>query len=425
MTPSPAPPASRKPWYRKLHWQILVALGLGLAAGSLGGPRAAEEVGWLGTLFVTLLKMVVVPLVLSSIVTGVASLGGGRAFGRMFTKTFAYYVVSSLLAILTGLTLANLLQPGRGLDMVHGTRQALPEGLSTPTSVPDLLLGMVPDNVIAAAARSDLLAIIVFGILFGIALGGLDEAPRVRVVGFFDGFFQAMLRLTGFVLALAPIGVFGLVTRAVAAFGLSAFRSMALYMAMVGFGLAIHYFVSLPLLLRLLGRINAWVHYRNVAEPMAIAFSTSSSAATLPSTIAAVEQKCGVSRRVSSFVLPMGATINMDGTALYECAGALFIAQALGIQLTIAQQAVVVLTALLASIGAAAVPSAGLVVIFIVLEAIGLRGPQVDALVGFMLAVDRPLDMARTAVNVTSDTCGAVIIARSEGEKDVDTVIVD
>jgi len=411
---------AERPWYRKLHWQILFALLAGIVAASAGGAPLAREVGWLGTLFISLLKMVVVPLVLASIVTGVASIGGGRAFGRMFAKTFAYYVCSSLLAILTGLLFANLLHPGDGMHVLRGEAQELPQGLSTPGSLPDLLLGMVPENVIASAARADLLAVIVFGILFGIAAGGLPKEPRDRVVGFFDAVFQAMLRLTGFVLKLAPIGVFGLVVRAVAAFGLTAFKSMAIYMAMIALGLSVHFFVSLPLLLGVLGRIRATVHYRNIAEPLAIAFSTSSSAATLPSTIAAVEGKVGVSRRVSSFVLPMGATVNMDGTALYECAGVLFIAQALGVHLGFAQQAVVVLTALLASIGAAAVPSAGLVVIFIVLEAVGLRGPEVDALVGLMLAVDRPLDMARTAVNVTSDTCGAAIIARSEGEKGVD-----
>lgn len=412
--------ANGRPWYRRLHWQILVALVAGVVAGALGGAEMAGRVGWLGTLFITLLKMVVVPLVLASIISGIASVGSGSAFGRLFGKTLGFYVLSSLLAILTGLVLANLMRPGDGIDLGSAKGQALPEGLSTPSSVPDLLLSMVPENIVAAAARADLLAVIVFSILLGIAVSGLPDGPRSTLISFFEAFFQAMLRLTGFVLAIAPIGVFGLVTRAVATFGLGAFRSMALYMAMIAFGLAIHFFVTLPVLLRFLGGIRPTVHYRRLTEPLTIAFSTSSSAATLPATIAAVEGKVGVSRKVSSFVLPMGATVNMDGTALYECAGVLFIAQALGVDLTIAQQAIVVLTALLASIGAAAVPSAGLVIIFIVLEAVGLRGPEVEALVGFMLAVDRPLDMARTAVNVTSDTCAAAIIARSEGETGVD-----
>jgi proton glutamate symport protein len=404
----------RTGWYRQQHWQILIGLALGVAAGTFGGAAVAARVAWLGTLFITLLKMIVVPLVLASIVTGVASLGGGASVGRLFGRTFAYYVVSSLLAILTGLVLANLLRPGNGLETAGLARGELPPGLAAPSSLPDLLLGMVPENVVASAARADLLALIVFGILFGLAAGGLADGPRERVVGFFDAFFQAMLRLTGFVLKLAPVGVFGLVARAVAEFGPTAFRAMLLYMATIALGLAIHAGVSLPLLLRLWGGLSPARHFRAIAEPLTLAFSTSSSAATLPVTLAAVEEKVGVPRRVSSFVLPLGATVNMDGTALYECAGVLFIAQAMGVDLTLGQQLVVVITSLLASIGAAAIPSAGLVVIFIVLEAVGLRGPQVEAIVGFMLAVDRPLDMARTAVNVASDTCAAAIVARHE-----------
>ncbi len=417
-------PAARRPWYRQLHWQILVAMAVGVATGVAGGAAAAERVGWLGTLFIQALKMVIVPLVLTSIVSGVASVGGGRAFGRLFGKTISYYLATSLCAILVGLVLTNLIRPGAGIDLSRAREQALPQGLETPSSVVDMLLSLIPENFVAAAAKPDMLGLIVFSILFGAALGALDEATRRPVVAFFDGAFQAMMKLTGIVLMVAPIGVFGLMTRAVATFGLDAFRAMALYMATIAIGLTIHLGVTLPAALRLFGGIRPSVHFRNIAEPLALAFSTSSSAATLPVTIAAVERKVGVSNRISSFVLPMGATVNMDGTALYECAGVLFIAQALGLDLSFAQQAVVVVTALLASIGAAAVPSAGLVIIFIVLEAVGLRGPQVEALVGFMLAVDRPLDMYRTAVNVASDTCGAAIIARSEGESGVDTEVV-
>ena len=221
-----------------------------------------------------------------------------------------------------------------------------------------------------------------------------------------------------------PIGVFALITRMVGTTGFDAFGSLALYALTIGSGVTFHLLVSLPVLLLLLGRISPRIHFANMREPLLIAFSTSSSGATLPVTMRAVEEKVGVSNKVASFVLPMGATVNMDGTAVFECAGALFIAQMLGFDLTIAQQAVVVLTALLASVGAAAVPSAGLVVIFVVLEAIGLRGPDVNVIVGSMLAIDRPLDMFRTAVNVFSDSCGAAIIARSEGETNVDTEII-
>ena len=241
-----------------------------------------------------------------------------------------------------------------------------------------------------------------------------------KVCELFDAGFQAMMRLTSGVIRFAPIGVFGLIVRVVGTSGLDSFRPLAKYMLTIGLGLTFHLFVTLPVLLILMGRIRPAVHFRNMREALAMAFSTSSSAATLPVTIDAVENKMGVSNRVTSFVLPMGATVNMDGTALYECAGVLFISQVLGIDLSVWQQLLVVLTALLASIGAAAVPSAGLVIIFIVLESVNLRGPEVDMIVGAMLAVDRPLDMYRTAVNVFSDSCGAAIIARSEGEVDVD-----
>ncbi|HSM51941.1 MAG TPA: dicarboxylate/amino acid:cation symporter [Thermoanaerobaculia bacterium] len=414
----------RRPWYRKLHWQILIAMAAGVAVGAVGGEGAAERFGWLGTLFIRALKMVIVPLVLTSIISGVASVGGGRTFGRLFGKTLGYYVATSLLAILLGLALTNLIRPGAGLDLSRARQEALPEDLETPQSVVDLLLDLVPENVVVAASKPDMLALIFFSILFGIALGSLAEERRAPVVRFFEGAFETMMKLTGLVLAVAPLGVFGLMTRAVATFGLDAFRAMALYMVTIAIGLTLHLGVTLPAMLRIFGGIRPSIHFRNVAEPLAVAFSTSSSAATLPVTLSAVERRVGVSNRVTSFVLPMGATVNMDGTALYECAGVLFIAQALGFELSIAQQAVVVLTALLASIGAAAVPSAGLVIIFIVLEAVGLRGPQVEALVGFMLAVDRPLDMYRTAVNVASDTCGAAIIARSEGESEVDAAVI-
>ncbi len=410
---------SGRPWYRRLHWQIAIAMALGVVAGVAGGEPLAARVGWLGTLFVRLLKMIIVPLVFTSIVSGVASVGGGRSLGRLFGKTLGYYVLSSMLAILIGLTAVNLIRPGVGADFAGMEGQALPE-LTTPSSPVDLLLSIVPENVLAAAAGADMLALIFFCILLGIAIGGLPDRPREILLGVADAAFQAMMKLTGYVILFAPVGVFGLIARLVGSSGLGAFKPMALYMVTILSGLGVHLFLILPLLLILLGRIDPRIHFRNMVEPLAMAFSTSSSGATLPVTIRAVEQKVGVSNRVSSFVLPMGATVNMDGTALYECAGVLFIAQALGFELSLAQQAVVVVTSLLASIGAAAVPSAGLVIIFLVLQSVGLTGPQVDLIVGFMLAVDRPLDMCRTAVNVFSDSCGAAIIARSEGEDRVD-----
>lgn len=408
------------PWYRRLHVQILGAMLLGIVAGRIGGPELAAKVTWLGTLFVTLLKMIIVPLVFTSIVSGVASVGSGRGLGRLFGKTLGYYVLTSLLAILTGLVLVNVLRPGVGANLAGAARAELPE-LAAPSSIGQMLLDMVPRNPVEAAAKGDMLGIILFCILLGAAIAALPESPRRTLLDVFDAGFQAMMKLTGFVLAVAPLGVFGLMARVVGESGFDAFRALGLYMLTVALGLGIHLFITLPLVLLLLGRINPRIHFRNMIEPLTMAFSTSSSAATLPVTIRAVETRVGVSNRVSSFVLPMGATVNMDGTALYECAGVLFIAQVLGAGLGVTEQAIVVLTALLASIGAAAVPSAGLVIIFLVLEAVNLRGPEVELLVGTMLAIDRPLDMLRTAVNVFSDSCGAAVIARSEGETEVDT----
>ncbi len=407
------------PWYKRLHWQIFAAMFLGTVAGLIGGTELVPKVGWLGEIFIKLLKMCIVPLVFTSIISGVASVGGGRDVGRLFSKTLGYYLLTSGLAALTGLALVNVIQPGVGAQFAGIEGGPLPE-LSTATSPKALLLDVVPENILAASVEAKMLAMIFFCIVFGITIGSLEDKPRRVLTEFFDAAFQAMMKLTGGIIKFAPIGVFGLIVRVVGESGFASFKALGLYMITIASGLAIHLFLTLPLILILLGRINPRIHFRNMIEPMVMAFSTSSSAATLPVTMNAVEKRVGVSNKITSFVLPMGSTVNMDGTAVYECAGVLFIAQVLGADLSFMQQMVVVVTALLASIGAAAVPSAGLVIIFLVLGAVGLEGPQVDAIVGAMFAIDRPLDMARTMVNIFSDSCGAAIIARSEGEDHVD-----
>jgi Na+/H+-dicarboxylate symporter len=410
------------PWYRQLHWQVFIAMVLGIATAVLFGTAAADRIGWIGDLFMRLLRMIIVPLVLTSIITGVASVGGGRAIGRMFSKTFGYYVLSSLLAIMTGLMMVNIIRPGASVDMGQAAQQELPV-LSTINSLSQLVLDIVPNNVFQAAASADMLAIIFFAIVFGLSITALPDRAQGILQDLFGALLQAMMVLTRGIVQLLPIGVFALMTTMVATTGFDRFRALGLYMVTVAAGLSIHMFLVLPLLLFMLGRISPRIHFANMRESLLVAFSTSSSGATLPVTMNVVEKKVGVSNRVSSFVLPMGATINMDGTALYECAGALFVAQVLGFDLSLVQQGVVVFTAMLASIGAAAIPSAGLVVIFIVLEAINLRGPEVNLIIGSMLAIDRPLDMFRTAVNVFSDSCCAAVVARSEGETEVDAEV--
>ncbi len=411
------------PWYRQLHWQVLVAMGLGAMTGAIFGAPAADQLGWIGDLFMKLLRMIIVPLVLTSIISGVASVGGGRALGRLFSKTLGYYVLSSFLAAMVGLMMVNLIRPGVGANMVDVAAGELPE-LQTPDSPVDLLLDIVPENFIQATAAGDMLAVIFFCIVFGASIATLPGKARTLLTDTFDALFHAMMVLTSGIIKFLPIGVFALIARMVGTTGFDAFRPLALYAITIFSGVSIHLFVTLPLLLIFLGGIKPRIHFANMREPLLIAFSTSSSGATLPVTMRAVEEKVGVSNKITSFVLPMGATVNMDGTAVFECVGALFIAQVLGFELSLATQAVVVLTALAASIGAAAVPSAGLVIIFIVLGQIGLGGPEVNAIVGSMLAIDRPLDMYRTAVNVFGDSCGAAIIARSEGETNVDTEII-
>ena len=419
MAPEPTALANT-PWYNQLHWRIAVAMVLGVIAGLLGGEPLAGALGWLGQLFIRLLRMIIIPLVLTSIVTGVASVAAGAGLRRLFGKTFGYYLLTSALASTIGLLMVNLIRPGVGADLAGAETQTLPE-LEVASSPVDLILDIVPTNLVAAAAEGSMLSIIFFAIVLGVTITLLAPRHRDPLVTLFEAGFEAMMRLTrGIIDYVAPIGVFGLIVNLVGTTGLGAFEALAWYALMLACALTLHLFVVLPLLLWLVGGINPVVHFRNMAQPLLMAFSTASSAATLPVTMNTVHKKVGVSNRVTSFVLPMGATINMDGTALYECAGVLFIAQVLGVTLGLEQQLLVVFTALLASIGAAAVPSAGLVVIFIVLEAVNLTGPQVELIVGAMLAIDRPLDMFRTAVNVYSDSCGAAIIARSEGETGVD-----
>ena len=409
-------------WHQQLHWRIAIAMLLGVVAGWIGGEPLADAVGWIGTLFIKLLKMIIVPLVLTSIVTGVASVGAGAGLGRLFGKTLGYYMLTSFLACIVGLAMVNLIQPGVGADLLSAETEEMPD-LKTAQSPVEIILDIVPENFVAAAAQTDMLAIIFFAILLGATISTLKPQHKEPLLTLFNSGFEAMMRLTGGIIHyVAPVGVFALIARLMGTTGLGAFKALGLYALMLVCGLTVHLLITMPLVLRLLGGINPINHFRNMIEPIVMAFSTSSSGATLPVTIDAVENKVGASNRVTSFVLPMGATINMDGTALYECAGVLFIAQVMGVSLGIEQQILVVFTALLASIGAAAVPSAGLVVIFIVLEAVNLTGPQVELIVGAMLAVDRPLDMYRTVINVFSDSCGAAIIAKSEGETGIDEI---
>jgi Na+/H+-dicarboxylate symporter len=398
----------------ELHWQILISLILAVLYGLFLSDYIIY-VAWTGDVFLRALKMIIVPLILSSIISGITNIGGSENLGRLGGKTLLYYAFTSLLAITTGLFFTNLIEPGVGAPI-----DSKPvEGLEAATgSFGDTLINMIPTNIFEALSTGQMLSIIFFAIVFGYFITQVEEKYSTLMTDFFNATFEIMMKITGFIIKFTPIGVFGLVAATVAeqAGDQAALAAMAgslgLYMMTVILSLAVHFFVSLPLVVFLLTRENPYAHLRNMATPLLTAFSTSSSSATLPLTLEAVEHKSGVSNKITSFTLPLGATVNMDGTALYECVAALFIAQAYGLNLDLQTQLIVVATALLASIGAAGIPMAGLVMISVILSAIGL---PLEA-VGMILAVDRVLDMMRTATNVWSDTCGAVIIAKSEGE---------
>ena len=398
----------------KPHYQILLAIILGFLISNL---EASSVFIPLGEIFIRLLKMVIVPLVFTSIIVGVSSVAGTVNIGKLGTKTVGYYFFTSLVAILIGLVFANVVQPGIYFSLENSNSISPKELLQTPASFKDLIFRIIPTNPILSLANGDMLSIIFFALFLGYSITKIQDDHRKQLTLFMQSLNNAVMYLTNLIIRITPIGVFGLIIKAVHTSSSNIIPSIGVYMLTIFFGLLLHLFLILPLIFYFFTKISPIKHYKAVSKAMLTAFSTSSSSATLPVTLSCVQKDVGVSKSTSSFVLPLGATINMDGTALYECAGVLFIAQVLGIDLTIYQQLTVVLTALLASVGAAGIPSAGLVMIFIVLQSVGLADhPQVGIIVGTMLAVDRPLDMLRTTVNVTSDSIGAVIIAKSEGE---------
>jgi proton glutamate symport protein len=411
------------------HWQILIAIVLAVLAGLATSPDTVilgislvSVYEFLGTLFLNALRMLIVPLIMSAIITGIVGIGNGSDLGRLGAKTITYYLSTSLLAILVGLILVNITQPGvvngePAKDLIGLTADvgdlAARIGGAGAGDVAQVFLRMVPPNIVSAAAEGQMLGLIFFSLLFGFLITRLENPFKDTLSNFWGGVYRVMLRMTELIMLFAPIGVFGLIARVVATTGLSAIGPLGVFFFTVLIALAAHFFITLALLLRFVGGINPLFMYRAMWPAILMAFSTSSSSATLPVTLDLVEKKVGVSNRTSSFVLPLGATVNMDGTALYECVAAMFIAQAYGLELTFAVQFTVVITALLTSIGVAGIPSASLVAIAVILGAIGL---PLEGL-ALILAVDRILDMCRTSVNVFGDACGAAIIASTEGEK--------
>lgn len=369
----------------------------------------------LATIFLSLLKMLIVPLVLSSIVCGVAGVGTMKDLRRLGGKTFLYYISTSLLAICVGQVLVNLIRPGEGAEL--GLSPAMAAGTQEENFI-EIFVRMVPSNIFEALTDNGaMLKIIFFALLLGVFITKAGAPHSERMREFFESFFAVMMKMAEGVLALLPYGVFALLVKVVARTGFAVFEPLLLYMGTVAAALLIHACVTLPALLKFVGGISPRRWMKAMSPALMTAFSTSSSSMTLPVTLRSVEERGKVSNKVTSFTLPLGATINMDGTALYECIGVIFLAQYYGSlpggeMLTFTQQGFIVVMALMASIGAAGIPSAGLVMMLTILSALGL--PLEGA--ALLLAVDRPLDMMRTVVNVWSDSCGAAIIARSEGE---------
>ena len=392
---------------------IFVGIVLGIAGGSLIGEPIVIIAKPMGDIFLRLLKMIIVPLIFFSITAGVLGVGQGKNLGRLGLKTIVYYMLTSGLAIILGLVLVNIFKPGLGIDLtMTGVAPDLAD--TDASAIWMIIYRMIPVNPVNAMAEGDMLAVIFFSILLGVFITQLPEKGRTMFTEFFENMFQVMMKMTQFIIGFAPLGVFGLIASIVAQTGFSAFGSMIKFFFVVFAALLIHAAVTLPILLRFVGGIkNPYRHVKAMSEALLTAFSTASSNATLPLTMKCVEEKAGVSNKTSSFVLPLGATINMDGTALYECVVAMFIAQAYGIELSFFTQWVIVFTALMTSIGVAGVPMASLVAIAIILKTVGLPLEGI----GLVMVTDRILDMCRTTVNVFSDSCGAVIIARSEGEE--------
>jgi Na+/H+-dicarboxylate symporter len=398
------------------------ALGLSDAPAWSGGILPVLE--FVGRVFIRLITMIVIPLVVSSLLVGVSSLGDVRKLGRIGGKTVAYYLMTTAIAICIGLTLALIVKPGSRI--APASRDALAAEFSGAAadrvaqaaekpSTWDVLLNMIPDNPIGAAASGNLLPLIIFVLIFGAAVSLLLPERRDAILTFFQGVNDASMIIIDWIMKLAPFAVFALIAAVISRFGMDVLQSLAIYAGVVIAGLLLHAVGTYGTLVAVLAKLNPLEFFRRIRQVPLIAFSTSSSNATLPVTMETAEEELGVSKPVSSFVLPLGATINMDGTALYQGVATVFIAQVYAHQLTGGELLTIVLTATLASIGAAGVPSAGIITLILVLQSVGMAG-EAAAGIALILGVDRILDMLRTAVNVTGDLSCAAFVARSEGE---------
>ena len=387
---------------------IIVGVFAGLFVGWFWGA-GARSVAWLGTLFLNTLSMLVIPLLISAVISGVTSIGDVRQLGRLSSVTIAYYLITVAIAVLIGLIMVNLIQPGVGVSTAGLQDSSELLRMAEERGIGDILLAMVAPNLIKAAAETNLLPLILWSVAFGIALASLGKKGR-PAAKFFESLNEGMMLMVSWVMYFAPIGIFGLIAGMFGAAGsaeafVANISAVGMHVITVLSGLAVH-FVVLTLILLFIAK-QPIAYLVNLLRAIVTSFATASSTATLPITIQCAKD-CGIDERARRFVLPLGSTVNMDGTALYEAAAAMFIAQAYGIQLDIGQQSIIFVTATMAAIGAAGIPQAGLVTMIIVLQAVGLPLEGI----GLLLAVDWFLDRFRTATNVWGDAVGAAVVDR-------------
>lgn len=423
-------------WYRKLHWQIIIGLVLGLIYGVIAavsgwGAFTQDWIAPFGTIFLNLLKLIAVPLVLASLITGVASLSDVKQLSRIGGKTILIYICTTAVAVVIGLGVVNILQPGKTVppEMRAQLQETYQQEVESSQTLADdakqrgplqPLIDIVPENPIGAAGdNSNMLQVVFIALFIGVGLIQVKEEYAAPVRDFFEGLFQIIIRLVEMIMQIAPIGVFGLLADAITSIAqnnpaqiVELLGALGFYCIAVVAALVLHVLITYPALLKLFTKMPLKTFVAGIAPAQLVAFSTSSSAATLPVTMERTEEELGVSEEVTSFVLPLGATINMDGTALYLAVAAVFIAQTMGMGLDLAAQITIVLTAVLASIGTAAVPSAGIIMLVVILESINVP----SAGIALILGVDRILDMLRTTVNVTGDAAVASVVAATEGK---------
>jgi len=408
----------------QLHTKILLALAAGMVLGVLANRLGfssfvAAYIKPFGSLFIRLISMVVVPLVFASLLVGTASLNDIKKLGRIGAKTLLYFLCTTAIAVTIGLLLANTFKPGLGLaedvraDLVKSSAgqvdAKIGASLEKPTVI-DLLMNIVPSNPVEAFVEGNMLQIIFFALLTGICLMLISPERRAPVISFFEGVNDLMIKMVHVIMLIAPYGVFALIAAVVADFGVGILVVLFKYAAVVTAGLILHTIVVYSSAIKIFTSQKVGAFFRGIRPAQLIAFSSSSSSATLPVTMECTEENLGVSAKICSFVLPLGATINMDGTALYQGVAAVFIAQVYGIDLTIAQQLMIVLTATLASIGTPGTPAAGIITLAMVLKSINVPMEGIALILG----PDRILDMCRTVVNVTGDASCAVVVAASE-----------